>query len=56
MGPCDAFVYVYGGVRYDPLSDPLKQRGLAVEVIGGAFSPRSPQHAISEGHTYARKV
>ena len=31
MGPYDAFVYVYGGVRYDPLSDPLKRQGLAVE-------------------------
>jgi hypothetical protein len=56
MGPYDAFVYVYGGVRYDPLSDSLKQQGLAVEVIGDAFSPRSLQHAILEGHTYARKV
>jgi len=56
MGPYDAFVYVYGGVRYDPLSDSLKQQGLAVEVIGDAFSPRSLQHAILEGHTYARKI
>jgi len=56
MGPYDAFVYVYGGVRYDPLSELLKQQGLAVEVIGDAFSPRSLQHAILEGHTYGRKV
>ncbi len=56
MGPYDAFVYVYGGVRYDPLSEILKQQGLAVEVIGDAFSPRSLQHAILEGHTYGRKV
>jgi hypothetical protein len=56
MGPYDSFVYAYGGVRYDPLSDLLKQRGVAVEVIGDAFSPRSLQHAILEGHTYGRKV
>jgi NADPH-dependent 2,4-dienoyl-CoA reductase/sulfur reductase-like enzyme len=56
MGPYDAFVYVYGGVRYDPLSDLLKQQNVAVEVIGDAFSPRSLQHAILEGHTYGRKV
>jgi len=56
MGPYDAFVYAYGGVRYDPLSEPLKQQGLAVEVIGDAFSPRSLQHAILEGHTYGRKI
>jgi NADPH-dependent 2,4-dienoyl-CoA reductase/sulfur reductase-like enzyme len=56
MGPYNAFVYVYGGVRYDPLSELLKQQSVAVEVIGDAFSPRSLQHAILEGHTYARKV
>jgi hypothetical protein len=56
MGPYAAFVYAYGGVRYDPLSEPLKQQGFAVEVIGDAFSPRSLQHAILEGHTYGRKV
>jgi len=56
MGPYDAFVYVYGGVRYDPLSETLKREGLAVEVIGDAFSPRSLQHAILEGHTCGREV
>ncbi len=56
MGPYDAFVYVYGGVRRDALSEPLKREGVAVEVIGDAFSPRSLQHAILEGHTYGRMV
>jgi hypothetical protein len=56
MGPYDSFVYVYGGVRYDPSSDALKAQGVAVEVIGDAFSPRSLQHAILESHTYGRKV
>jgi hypothetical protein len=56
MGPYDAFVYVYGRVRYDPLSDFLKQQGLAVEVIGEAFLPRSLQHASLEGHTYRRRI
>ena len=56
MGPYDAFVYAYGGIRHDPLSDLLKVRDLRVEVIGDAFSPRSLQHAILEGHEYGRKI
>jgi 2,4-dienoyl-CoA reductase-like NADH-dependent reductase (Old Yellow Enzyme family)/thioredoxin reductase len=55
-GPYDAFVYAYGGLRYDPLSEALKERGLQVEVVGDAFSPRSLQHAILEGHQYARDL
>jgi 2,4-dienoyl-CoA reductase-like NADH-dependent reductase (Old Yellow Enzyme family)/thioredoxin reductase len=56
MGPYDAFVYAYGGIRHDPLSDLLKDCDLTVEVIGDAFSPRSLQHAILEGHQYGRAV
>jgi 2,4-dienoyl-CoA reductase-like NADH-dependent reductase (Old Yellow Enzyme family)/thioredoxin reductase len=56
MGPYDAFVYAYGGVHYDPLSEALERQGFAVEVIGDAFSPRSLQHAILEGHSYGRKI
>ncbi|MGH2625639.1 MAG: hypothetical protein ACRDHY_03185, partial [Anaerolineales bacterium] len=55
-GPYDAFVYAYGGVRVDCLSEPLKQRGLDVRIVGDAFSPRSLQHAILEGHEHAREV
>ena len=55
VGPYDGFVYAYGGVSDDALSLSLKQRGLAVEVIGDAFSPRSLQHAILEGHQFARE-
>lgn len=56
MGPYDGFVYVYGGIRHDPLSGPLEATGLDVEVIGDAFSPRSLQHAILEGHRFGRAL
>ena len=56
VGPYDGFVYAYGGIRVDTLSEPLKARGIAVQSIGDAFSPRSLQHAILEGHQYAREV
>jgi len=54
VGPYDGFVYAYGGISHDPLSEALKARGMNVEVIGDAFSPRSLQHAILEGHQFAR--
>jgi 2,4-dienoyl-CoA reductase-like NADH-dependent reductase (Old Yellow Enzyme family) len=54
VGPYDGFVYAYGGISDDRLSAPLRERGLAVEVIGDAFAPRSLQHAILEGHQFAR--
>jgi len=56
IGPYDAFVYAYGGIRYDPLSDLLKDQDFTVEVIGDAFSPRSLQHAILEGHEHGRAI
>lgn len=56
VGPYDAFVYAYGGIRVDGLSAPLKARGVSVQLIGDAFSPRSLQHAILEGHQYARDI
>ena len=56
VGPYDGFVFAYGGVRLDNLSEDLKARGLIVQVIGDAFSPRSLQHAILEGHQYAREI
>ena len=56
VGPYDGFVYAYGGVRVDVLSAPLKERGIRVQIIGDAFSPRSLQHAILEGHQYAREI
>jgi len=55
-GPYDAFVYAYGGVRHDPLSAALKERGVKAEPIGDAFSPRSLQHAILEGHGFGREL
>ena len=56
VGPYDGFVYAYGGIRVDTLSEPLKAAGIKVQTIGDAFSPRSLQHAILEGHQYAREV
>jgi hypothetical protein len=55
-GPYNGFVYAYGGIRVDILSDPLKAAGLDVQVVGDAFSPRSLQHAILEGHQVAREL
>ena len=56
VGPYDGFVYAYGGKRLDVLSEPLKGKGLDVRIVGDAFAPRSLQHAILEGHQYARDL
>ena len=56
VGPYDSFVYAYGGIRVDTLSEPLKEKGIRVETVGDAFSPRTLQHAILEGHKYARSI
>jgi pyruvate/2-oxoglutarate dehydrogenase complex dihydrolipoamide dehydrogenase (E3) component len=56
VGPYDAFVYAYGGVAVETLSAPLQAAGLEVRVVGDAFAPRSLQHAILEGHQYARDL
>ena len=56
VGPYEGFVYAYGGVSVDTLSQPLRERGIAVEVLGDAFAPRSLQHAILEGHRCGREV
>jgi 2,4-dienoyl-CoA reductase-like NADH-dependent reductase (Old Yellow Enzyme family)/thioredoxin reductase len=56
VGPYDGFVYAYGGMRVDTLSARLKESGLDVRVVGDAFAPRSLQHAILEGHQYARDL
>jgi hypothetical protein len=56
VGPYDSFVYAYGGISCDPLSAALKERGVAVELIGDAFAPRSLQHAILEGNQLARQL
>ena len=34
----------------------LKEKGIAVEVVGDAFAPRSLQHAILEGHKVGREI
>lgn len=56
LGAYHGFVYAYGGMRVDTLSEPLKLKGYDVHTIGDAFSPRSLQHAILEGHQYAREL
>jgi hypothetical protein len=56
VGPYDSFVYAYGGIRVDTLSEPLRASGLRTELIGDAFAPRTLQHAILEGHRLAREV
>jgi len=56
VGPYDGFVYAYGGQSVDQLSKLLRQQGFTVETIGDAFAPRSLQHAILEGHQFAREL
>ncbi len=56
VGPYDGFVYAYGGQSVDTLSNPLRERGIPVEAIGDAFAPRTLQHAILEGHQFARAL
>jgi thioredoxin reductase len=56
VGPYDSFVYAYGGIRLDELSQPLKAHGVTVELVGDAFAPRSLQHAILEGHRLGREL
>ncbi|MCZ6679005.1 MAG: FAD-dependent oxidoreductase [Candidatus Poribacteria bacterium] len=51
----DAVVYAFGGQAVDTLSNPLKGK-VECFVIGDAFAPRSLQHAVMEGHTFARKI
>ncbi len=51
----DAVVYAFGGEAVETLSTNLDEK-VECHVIGDAFAPRTLQHAITEGHTYARKV
>ena len=51
----DAVVYAFGGQAVDELSQPLQDQ-VACFVVGDAFAPRTLQHAIMEGHTFARKI
>jgi hypothetical protein len=51
----DAVVYAFGGTAVDDLSKQLKGK-VPYHVIGDAFAPRTLQHAILEGHTFARKI
>ena len=56
VGPYDGFVYAYGGIRREELSDSIRAAGVECRVVGDAFSPRSLQHAILEGHAEAREI
>lgn len=56
VGPYEGFVYAYGGVAVDEFSQPLRERGIHVQSVGDAFAPRSLQHAILEGHKFAREI
>ncbi len=56
VGPYDGFVYAYGGLSLDELSAPVRERGVTVQTIGDAFAPRTLQHAILEGHQFARAI
>jgi NADPH-dependent 2,4-dienoyl-CoA reductase/sulfur reductase-like enzyme len=51
----DAVVLAFGGKAVDELSKQLKGK-VACHVVGDAFAPRTLQHAIMEGHVFARKI
>ena len=51
----DAVVYAFGGQAADEISQ-LLQNEVTCSVVGDAFAPRTLQHAIMEGHTFARKI
>ena len=51
----DAVVYAFGGQAVDGISQLLRDE-VTCSVVGDAFAPRTLQHAIMEGHTFARKI
>ena len=51
----DAVVYAFGGQAVDELSQSLPDE-VTCFVVGDAFAPRTLQHAVMEGHTFARKI
>ncbi|MYE87916.1 FAD-dependent oxidoreductase [Candidatus Poribacteria bacterium] len=51
----DAVVYAFGGQAVDELSQSFPDE-VTCFVVGDAFAPRTLQHAIMEGHTFARKI
>ena len=51
----DAVVYAFGGQAVDELSQSLQDK-VTCFVVGDAFAPRTLQHAVMEGHTFARKI
>ncbi len=51
----DAVVYAFGGQAVDGLSQELRGK-VECFVVGDAFAPRTLQHAIMEGHTFARRI
>ena len=51
----DAVVYAFGGQAVDELSQSLRDE-VTCFVVGDAFAPRTLQHAVMEGHTFARKI
>jgi len=56
LEPFDGFVYAYGGEAVCDLYEALQGKVARVELIGDSFAPRSLQHAILEGHKFAREI
>jgi NADPH-dependent 2,4-dienoyl-CoA reductase/sulfur reductase-like enzyme len=52
----DAVVYAFGGQAVDALYRECKDKVPLCFAVGDCFAPRTLQHAIYEGHTFARKV
>jgi 2,4-dienoyl-CoA reductase-like NADH-dependent reductase (Old Yellow Enzyme family)/thioredoxin reductase len=56
LGPFDGLVYAFGGESVCDLEAELSGRAPRVELIGDSFAPRTLQHAILEGHRFAREL
>src|SRR5262245_47906547 len=52
----DAVVYAFGGQAVDALYRELKDKVPLCFAVGDCFAPRTLQHAIYEGHAFARRV
>ncbi len=54
--PADWIVMATGRRSEATLHQPLRERGVSVEVIGDAVAPRGTYEAVYEGHRQARKL
>lgn len=55
LGDYDSVVYAFGGQADDSLKNELQGGPARIELVGDCFAPRSLQHAMYEGHKFARE-